>query len=68
MGETEKITLAAFCGFIFGLGSTVAAMALPQAYPHFPLWGWQLLFWGGIAGMTLSALIAGYELLLQGAI
>jgi len=63
MGSTERrITLVAFCGFLFGIGSTVASMALPQAYPHWPPQVWQMLFWGGITVISFSAVVGGYEL------
>jgi hypothetical protein len=52
---------AAIFGFVFGIGSTVASMALPQAYPTWPPYVWQLLLWGGLATMVISAVVLGYE-------
>jgi hypothetical protein len=57
----RKDAKAAIFGFLFGAGSTVASMALPQAYPHWPIWVWQLLSWSGIAVMVISGIVLGYE-------
>lgn len=58
MRKQDQITLI---GIIIGLGATVAAMALPFAYPNLPLAVWRILFWGGLAITALSVLLLIYD-------
>jgi hypothetical protein len=39
---------------IVGLGATVAAMALPAAYPNAPIIFWKILLWAGILGTLVA--------------
>jgi hypothetical protein len=45
--------------FVIGLLATVAAMALPLAYPNFPISAWRLLLWSGIGGMLAATVYLG---------
>src|ERR1700692_1176664 len=59
MEAAEKLDFGArlaVLGVLIGLPGTLAAMALPFAYPDLPIWGWRALFWpfflimcGGVA-------------------
>jgi hypothetical protein len=40
---------------VFGLGATLAAMALPSRYPNTPAWVWHWMFWGGVILMIMMA-------------
>src|SRR5260221_2474441 len=47
----------ALYGVLVGLAATVAAMALPIAYPDFPIWAWRVLFWGGIGSIFVFSTV-----------
>jgi hypothetical protein len=51
LGTGDRIAIVAFIG---GLAVTLAAMALPLAYPDLPTWGWRLVFWPSLV-LTLGA-------------
>lgn len=42
-------------GAIFGLGTTMSALAAPSYFPNTAPWVWHWLFWGGVALMGLLA-------------
>jgi hypothetical protein len=46
---------------VLSLAATVAAMALPPAYPNAPIEVWRFLFWLGILGMILSVVYLIWE-------
>lgn len=50
-------------GVVVGLGATVAAMALPLAYPHTSVIIWRLMFFGGLTLSGLSLLFLAYDLI-----
>ena len=52
----------ALSGIAIGLGATVAAMALPFAYPDAAVTLWRCLFWGGLGITGASAATLAYDL------
>jgi hypothetical protein len=62
LGVGERIGLAAFVG---GLGGTLAAMALPFAYPDLPVRLWQLIFWPSFAVLVGSSTYVIFDLLVR---
>jgi len=51
----------AIVGIALGAAGTVAAMALPFAYPDAPIWLWRLLFWGGASAFIFGFLVLLYD-------
>ncbi len=52
-GFSERLAIA---GIVAGFFGTVAAMALPLAYPDMAVWVWRLIFWPSL-GLTAAAII-----------
>lgn len=44
----------ALYGVVAGLVGTVAAMALPFAYPNLPVWAWKLIFWPSVSLVIIA--------------
>ncbi len=59
MRTEDRVALA---GVAVGIGGTIAAMALPLAYPEAPIALWRGLFWGGAGVAAISALALFYDL------
>lgn len=51
-------------GAVFGLGATMAGVAVPAYLPSTPSWIWHWLFWGGIALMAIMC-VDGLWLVIQ---
>ncbi|HEV2673752.1 MAG TPA: hypothetical protein VGV37_04370 [Aliidongia sp.] len=58
MRAEEKTAIA---GIFLGSGVTLAAAALPLAYPHESARIWQILTWGGLLVITFSIVFLVYE-------
>ena len=62
LGAGDRIAIAAFIG---GLAGTLAAMALPLAYPDLPTWAGRLIFWPSFALMVLAMAFLIYDLIIR---
>lgn len=51
LGFGERVAIA---GIVAGLAGTVAAMALPLAYPDMPASVWRLIFWPSLVVMVVA--------------
>jgi len=62
LGLGDRIAIA---GFVGGFAGTVAAMALPLAYPNMPVWIWRLIFWPSLALLVGAVAYLVFDLLIR---
>ncbi len=62
LGLGDRIAIA---GFVGGFAGTVAAMALPLAYPDMPVWVWRLIFWPSLTLLVGAVAYLIFDLLMR---
>jgi hypothetical protein len=55
----------ALAGIVAGLAGTVAAMALPLAYPDTPAWIWRAIFWPSLLLMVAAFVFLAADLIIH---
>jgi hypothetical protein len=62
LGLGDRIAIA---GIVGGFAGTVAAMALPLAYPEMPPWVWRLIFWPSLALLFGAVAFLVFDLVIR---
>jgi hypothetical protein len=66
MEAAEKLDFGArlaVLGVLIGLPGTLAAMALPFAYPDLPIWAWRAIFWPCFLIMCAAVAFLAFDLI-----